>query len=123
MKKFIKYDVYIQIFFMITGVLVTIIKGWNGWIFFYFIVGLPQLVSFLVKIFLKVKISPLFLIYGMVILPVWISIVIILILRTSGIDYKITAIPRCIVIAAFFYSPFMALLYVFESHNLYKSLK
>lgn len=123
MKKFVKYDLYIQLFFIIIGIIVTIIKGWEGWIFFYIIVGIPQLVSFLVKIFLKVKISPLFLIYGMAILPVWISIVIILILRTSGIDYKITALPGYIVMAAFFYSPFMALLYVIESHNLYKSLK
>ncbi|AZA90202.1 Uncharacterised protein [Chryseobacterium nakagawai] len=123
MKKFIKYDIYIQLFFIIIGALATIIKGWDGWILFYFIVGIPQLISFLVKTFIKVKISPLFLIYGMAILPVWISIIMILILRTSEIDYKITAIPGCIVMAAFFYSPFVALLYVIESHNLYKSLK
>ncbi|WP_347217869.1 hypothetical protein [Chryseobacterium sp.] len=123
MKNFIKYDLYIQLFFIIIGTIVTILKGWQGWIFFYIIVGIPQLVSFLIKVFLKVKISPLFLIYGMTILPVWISIVVILTLRTTEIDYKITAIPGYIVMAAFFYSPFMALLYVIESHNLYKSLK
>ncbi|RXM51793.1 MULTISPECIES: hypothetical protein [unclassified Chryseobacterium] len=120
MKNFIKYDLYVQLFFLITGCLVTIIKGWDGWILFYFIVGIPQLISFFVKIFLKIKISPLFLIYGIVILPVWISMVI---LKTLEIDHQLIDIPVCIVVMAFFYSPFMALLYVFESHNLYNSLK
>lgn len=120
MKKFVKYDLYVQLFFLIVGCLVTIIKGWDGWILFYFIVGIPQLISFFVKIFLKIRISSLFLIYGVTIVPVWISIVI---LKIVGSDYQVTGIPVCIVMMAFFYSPFMALLYVFESHNLYKSLK
>lgn len=120
MKNFIKYDLFVQTFFLIAGCLVTIIEGWEGWILFYFIVGIPQLISFLVKIFLKIKTSPLFLIYGIAILPVWISIVI---LKTIGIDYQVTDIPVCIIMMAFFYSPFMALLYVIESHNLYNSLK
>lgn len=120
MKNFIKYDFYVQLFFLITGCLVTIIKGWDGWILFYFIVGIPQLISCLVRIFLKIKISSLFLIYGITILPVWLSIVILI---TIGIDNEVTAIPTYIAMAAFFYSPFMALLYALESHNLYQSLK
>lgn len=120
MKKFAKYDFYIQVFFIIVGFLVTIIKGLDGWMLFYFIVGIPQLISFVIKIFLKIQISPLFLIYGIVILPVWISI---LILKTIGIQHPLTDIPCCIIMMAFFYSPFMALLYVFETHNLYESLK
>ncbi|WP_185287798.1 hypothetical protein [Chryseobacterium lactis] len=119
MKNFTKYDFYIQLSFLIIGFLVAMIEDWGGWILFYFVVGIPQLISFLVKIFLKVKISPLFLIYGMAILPVWIS----LLMLTVGIDARITEIPGFIVIMALFYSPFMALLYVQESHNLYLSLK
>lgn len=120
MKSFAKYDLYIQIFFIVIGFIVTIIKGLDGWILFYFIVGIPQLISFVIKIFLKIKISPLFLIYGIAILPVWISIVI---LKIIGTDHQLTDIFSCIIMMAFFYSPFMVLLYVFENHNLYKSLK
>lgn len=119
MKTFAKYDFYIQLFFLIIGPLGAIVSGSEGWMMFYFIVGIPQLISFIIKIGLKVKISPLFLIYGMTIMPVWISV---LLLQIIGIDHKITEIPRYLVIMSFFYSPFMALFYVIESHNLYKSL-
>lgn len=121
MKNFIKYDLYVQLFFLIIGCLGIAIKGWDGWILFYLIVGIPQLISFFIKIFLKIKISRLFLIYGIAILPVWISILFII---TIGADYPITTTPAYIILmAAFFYSPFMALLYIIESHNLYQSLK
>ncbi|MGH1518020.1 hypothetical protein [Chryseobacterium sp. JK1] len=120
MKTFVKYDFYIQLFFLILWPLGAILSGMEGWMMFYFIVGIPQLISFIIKICLKIKISPLFLIYGMTIMPVWISL---LLLQIIGIDHKIMEIPGCIVIMAFFYSPFMGLLYVIESHNLYESLK
>lgn len=62
MKTFIKNDFYIQVYFLVGGLLsifVGISVGW-GIMPFYFVVGIPQLISFLFKIFQKRKKSTSF---------------------------------------------------------------
>jgi len=87
---------------------------------FYFIVGIPQLISFLLKIFFRIEKSLFFYIYGILILPVWISIVC---KRTVKLDNNIASIMDGIIMSAFFYSPFLAILYVYKNYKLYKSQK
>jgi hypothetical protein len=120
MKTFAKYDYYIQFFFLVIGPQFFIIGGLSGWILFYFIVGIPQLISFLIKIFLKTQKTPMYFIYGLFILPVWISI---LLKRTVELGIYESNILENIILLAFFYSPFLAALYVYENYKVYKSLK
>lgn len=120
MKTFAKNDYYIQFFFLIIGPQGFLFAGLSGWILFYFIVGIPQLISFLLKIFFRIEKSLFFYIYGILILPVWISIVC---KRTVKLDNNIASIMDGIIISAFFYSPFLAILYVYENYKLYKSQK
>jgi len=51
MKTFTKYDYYIQLFFIIVGPQAFIFGGLSGFVLFYFIVGIPQLIGFLIKLF------------------------------------------------------------------------
>lgn len=118
MKKFLQYDYYIQIFFMILGPQAFIIGGFTGLILFYFIIGIPQLISYLIRLFLPIKKTPLFWMYGILIIPVWISVLLVFIYNMGN---AITEIPSIIMMMACFYSPLLALWYVDECSNFYKS--
>lgn len=120
MEKFIKYDYYAQLFFLILGPQAFIIGGFSGLILFYFIVGIPQLISYLIRLFLSIKKTPFYYAYGILIIPVWISIILVVIFKMGN---AVTEIPSVIVMMAFFYSPLLALFYVDECRHLYKSLK
>ncbi|MCW3162543.1 hypothetical protein [Chryseobacterium oryctis] len=121
MKKFIKYDYYAQLLFLIIGIVVAIVGGSNGWgiLLFYFIVGIPQLISFLIKLFLKIPKSTSYIIYGIFILPVWLSFTVIIAFKQYN---DITNFFGLIILAAFFYSPLLAIMYVYENYYSYKSL-
>ncbi|WP_336959098.1 hypothetical protein [Chryseobacterium contaminans] len=120
MKNFIKYDYYIQVFFLVLGPLALIMGDVTGLLLCYFTVGIPQLISFLIRLFLTIKKTPFYIVYGILIIPVWISVLLIAIFKISN---DITEIPSIIVMMAFFYSPLLAIFYVYEYHDLYKSLK
>lgn len=120
MKTFIKNDFYIQFYFLIAGLLsifVGVAVGW-GIMPFYFVVGIPQLISFLFKIFQKRKKSISYIIYGLFIMPVWISSLIIFMFKS---DNGITNFFGTILIASLLYSPFLAILYVYDNYKMYKS--
>ncbi len=120
MKKFIRYDYYIQLFFLILGPLVCITEGLSGLILFYFIIGIPQLISYLIRLFLSIKKTPFNYVYGILIIPVWISVLLIAIFKIGN---DITEIPSIIMMMAIFYSPVLAVFYVYECYSMYKSLK
>ncbi|UKB81114.1 hypothetical protein [Chryseobacterium sp. MEBOG07] len=117
MKTFTKYDYYIQLFFIIIGPQAFIIGGLSGFILFYFIVGIPQLISFLIKLFLGTKKSVSYIMYGIVIVPVWI-IVMILFTEKNLNDFFGYAL-----MAALLYSPVMAVVYVYDCYNTYEPYK
>ncbi len=121
MKELAEKDYYIQIFFIIAGIIVSVV-GFQTWgsMAFYFVVGVPQLISFLIKLFIKIKKSVIYIIYGVTIVPVWISM---LIVTLSEPNNDIVNFFGCILIGALIYSPILSILYVYECHNLYKSLK
>lgn len=120
MKKFIKYDYYVQLFFLILGPLALIMGGLSGLIVFYFIIGIPQLISYLIRLFLNIKKAPFYHVYGILIIPVWISVLLIAIFKIGN---DIMEIPSTIMMMAVFYSPILAIFYVYECHSMYKSLK
>ncbi|ANF51992.1 hypothetical protein A0O34_16385 [Chryseobacterium glaciei] len=121
MKTFIKNDFYIQVYFLVGGLLsifVGIAVGW-GIMPFYFVVGIPQLISFLLKIFQKKKKTISYIIYGLFIMPVWISFLIMFMFKNN---HEVTNFFGTILIASLLYSPFLAILYVYDNYKLYQSL-
>jgi hypothetical protein len=122
MKTFAKNDFYIQFYVLIAG-LVSIIIGIGlgyGIFLFYFIVGIPQLISFLIKAFQEKEKSLTYIIYGFFIMPVWVSW--LAVLGFNNIN-DVTNFFGYILIASVFYSLILAIVYVYDSYKLYKSQK
>ncbi|MDW9382427.1 hypothetical protein [Chryseobacterium sp. JV558] len=117
MKTFAKYDYYIQLFFIIIGPMTFIFGGLSGLILFYFIVGIPQLISFLIKLFLGTKKSLLYIAYSIVIIPVWIIVTMLY------MEKHINDFFGYILMASLLYSPVMAAAYVYDCYNTYESYK
>jgi hypothetical protein len=122
MKTFAKNDFHIQLCILIIGLLSIIIGiGLDyGILLFYFVVGIPQLISFLIKAFQKTDKSPRYIIYGFFIMPVWISWLVILGLNNNS---DVTNFFGFILVLSGFYSPVLAIVYVYDSYKFYKSLK
>ncbi|REC46609.1 hypothetical protein [Chryseobacterium pennipullorum] len=121
MKEFAKYDYFIQLFVSIIAVITTV-AGFQTWGFmaFYVIVGIFQLISFLIRLFIKTKKSVMYVVYGITILPVWSSILCIFLCKQNN---GITNFLGYILIGALIYSPIMAILYIHETYHQYKNLK
>lgn len=121
MKEFTRNDYYIQVFLIIAGIVISIV-GMNYWGFmaFYFVVGIPQLISFLIRLFIISGKSTGYIIYGIAIIPVWVSMLMITICKQNN---DITNFFGYILIAALLYSPLMALLYVYDSYKIYQFYK
>ncbi|PWN72236.1 hypothetical protein C1631_006455 [Chryseobacterium phosphatilyticum] len=121
MKEFVKYDYYLQLMIIITGTLISIleVERW-GLMGFYFIVGIPQLISFLIRLFFLSKKSVAYIIYGVVIIPVWISL---LVLYQFNPNKDISIFFGYILIGALLYSPVMAIMYVCDCYKIYESYK
>ncbi|HCA07736.1 hypothetical protein [Chryseobacterium sp.] len=112
MKTFVKIDFYSQLFFLGVGALAALSEGI---LFFYFIVGIPQLISFLIRLFLPIKKSVFYIIYGILIIPVWVSIL------SAYTDYNISQFLDPILLASLFYSPVMAAIYIYDYNRVCKS--
>lgn len=124
MKTFAKNDFYIQLSFLVIG-LITVFLGIvvfeNATVFLsYFIVGIPQLISFIIRAFQEIKKSWLYIVYGILIIPVWISWLIILAFNNNN---EVTNFFGYILITSIFYSPFLAVVYVYDAYEFYKSQK
>jgi len=120
MKTFAKNDYYIQLSFLLIGLILTLLDITifkKGLVFlFYFIVGIPQLISFVIRAFQETKKSLRYVVYGVFIIPVWISWLIILGFNTNN---DITNFFGVILIASVFYSPVLAIVYVYDIYKLY----
>lgn len=122
MTNFFKYDFYVQlIVFIITSsvVLIGLINNNEKIIYlFYFIVGISQSISYLVRYFYVYNKSLLFKVYGYLILPIFPSI---LGLAVFGSINFIAFIFIVIIVLSFFYSPIMAILYLVDSYLVFKN--
>lgn len=117
MKTFTKYDYYIQLFFIIVGPQAFIFGGLSGFVLFYFIVGIPQLIGFLIKLFLGTKKSVLYVAYGIVIVPIWIIVTVLL------IEKNINDFFGYVLMISLLYSPVMAAAYVYDCYKMYEPYK
>ncbi|MDQ0064139.1 hypothetical protein [Chryseobacterium lathyri] len=118
MKTFAKYDFYIQLVILVAGIIIESIGAFGG--AFYFVVGIPQFVSFLIRAFQPGKKSVLYTIYGILILPVWISLLLVFGLKVHP---DIAELLLIVLVASLFYSPVMAVIYIYDNYRLYKSYK
>jgi hypothetical protein len=120
MKTFAKNDFYIQFYILLTVIAFIIlgifVLGYAAFLF-YFVVGISQLISFIIKAFQKTKKSWMYIVYGIFIMPVWISWLIVLAFNSNN---DVTNFFGCILIASIFYSPVLAIIYVYDCYKLYK---
>lgn len=124
MKTFATNDFYIQLLFFLIGLIlifldIVIIKKGFGFLF-YFIVGIPQLISFCIKAFQETKKSLRYIVYGFFIIPIWISWLFILGFNSNN---DVTNFFGCILIVSIFYSPVLAIVYVYDCYKFFKSQK
>lgn len=122
MKTFAKNDFYIQLCILIAGLLsiiIGIILGYGAFLF-YFVVGIPQLISFIIKAFQDTKKSLGYIVYGFFIIPVWIAWLVILGFNNNN---DVTNFFGYILLASAFYSPVLAILYAYDSYIFFKSQK
>lgn len=122
MKNHIKFEFYIQLVFFIIGLLSAIIGIFFdfGVMLFYFVVGIPQLISFLIRAFSKEKKSIVYIVYGIFIIPVWISLMIVFGLKN---EYSITNFFGTLLIISLIYSPILSVMYLYDAYQNYKSIK
>lgn len=121
MKTILKYDYFLQLTVLILSVSwlsvdLIFLKGYN-FFWFYPLVGLTQLFSFIVRLFIPYKKTSLFILYGIIIMPVWIAIFLVL---AFNLQEAVVSPMLLLMIAALFLSPPMAILYVLDCRAVYK---
>ncbi|WP_419870453.1 hypothetical protein [Chryseobacterium sp. CT-SW4] len=118
MKTFFKYDFYVQMaVLLVIGCIVLAdltLRNSELLILFYLGVGISQLISYLIRCSYSYKKSLLFKIYGYLILPVYLSFLVLLLF---GNNNMIAMVFLVFPVLAFFYSPVMAVLYVIECYR------
>ncbi|SFH91315.1 hypothetical protein [Halpernia frigidisoli] len=130
MKTFFKIDSIVQqsVFLIFIAYLIFnyfIIKHLEKIFYFYYFVGGFQLVSFLIRLFLKYKKSTFFKVYGYLIVPVWTILFSMILLQGKNIDLgefnKIAGLFFLLLYAAFFYSPILSIFYILDIKKVYKN--
>ncbi|SFT34338.1 hypothetical protein SAMN05421857_0210 [Chryseobacterium formosense] len=112
MKTFLKIDYYLQltVFFgyLVIGILYQLIENnlFSVWFNFYFVVGGVQLVSYLLKVMIRFCTDLFIKIYGILILPIWIYLLL------NKINFPLDLFSF-IPVTGIFLSPIMAVAYLF----------
>lgn len=123
MKRFFKIDAYLQLPISILALIllpVALFSGKSLLPYIYFGTGLIQLCSFLIRLFLNYPKSRLYKLYGGLIMPVWIVILLFLIDPANpGMLYGM--IILIYMIAALFFSPMIAIAYALDCWRVYKA--
>ncbi|MCA6067853.1 hypothetical protein JI747_011730 [Chryseobacterium sp. RG1] len=123
MKTFFKYDFYFQCIIFIAYII-----GWliiehydliseNYFLSFYHIIGGAQILSYLIRFGLKYPKNLMYILYGILIIPVW-----LIYLYDIQIE-KVGGIFFYILFSGFFYSPLLAISYIIYTYITYKSQK
>ncbi|RQO32190.1 hypothetical protein DBR32_00825 [Taibaiella sp. KBW10] len=124
MKTFLKYDYYFQLFLLLAGIGLILTEllftglAYSGAL--YVFIGGAQLLSFLIRLCMPYKKSVHYIVYGFMILPVWLIIMLFLL---DGInDGASRKLFLYCLIAALFYSPLMAISYIMDCRATYRRL-
>lgn len=119
MKNFFKYDFYFQITIFVvisTAVLIDLFVGNEKLIFlFYFGIGISQTISYLIRHSYDYKKSLIFKIYGYLILPIFPSLIFIMICGNINI---LAGIFIIIPILSCFYSPVLAIAFLIDCYQI-----
>ena len=123
MKIFFKIDFYLQVLIFIGMVSYLIFEYitanfLKNLFYFYYIVGGFQIFSFFIRIFLKYKKSKSYKIYGILLIPVWITLLLSIFLQWKNIDLGIFnqmgVIFYLMLYSAFFYAPILSMIYIYD---------
>ena len=123
MKIFFKIDFYLQVLIFIGMVSYLIFEYitanfLKNLFYFYYIVGGFQIFSFFIRIFLKYKKSKSYKIYGILLIPVWITLLLSIFLQGKNIDLGIFnqmgVIFYLMLYSAFFYAPILSMIYIYD---------
>ena len=121
MKTFFKIDFYVQIMILFGMVSYLIYENITTYyvrnlFYFYYIVGGFQILSFIVRYFLNYKKSKFYKIYGILLIPVWITF--LFLLQDKKIDLgflnQLGVIFYIMFYSAFFYAPILSVIYIFD---------
>jgi hypothetical protein len=123
MKRFFKTDFYIQACTVICAVMllpVVYLYASNYLLLLYLAVGLIQLISYLIRLSMHYKKTPLFRLYGIFMIPVWLALL-MGITALSLQSESLTTICLWVLLAALFFSPIMAIIYALDCRKVYKA--
>lgn len=124
MKKFLTIDFYLQIsvltFTTIYIALYSLAGKSDLLMYFYYIIGFAQLVSFITRYFLGFNKSILYKIYGYLIMPIWTILFFAIILQGASINLgvfnQIAGIFLYYLVLSLFFSPVLSVVYIVECY-------
>lgn len=123
MKIFFKIDFYLQVLIFIGMVSYLIFEYitanfLKNLFYFYYIVGGFQIFSFFIRIFLNYKKSKSYKIYGILLIPVWITLLLSIFLQGKNVDLgifnQLGMLFYLMLYSAFFYAPILSVIYLFD---------
>lgn len=107
-----KIDFYVQATILIASLIALIIFLFAESVYIlslYFVVGIPQAISYLIRLFLFKHKTILMIVYGLLVMPLW-----ILIILMSGELGSGVLLMDVYLFLNFFISPLMAIFYVID---------
>ena len=121
MKTFFKIDFYVQIMILFGMVSYLIYENITTYyvrnlFYFYYIVGGFQILSFIVRYFLNYKKSKFYKIYGILLIPVWITFLFFFYFKKIDLGFlnQLGVIFYIMFYSAFFYAPILSVIYIFD---------
>lgn len=123
MKAFFKIDAWLQMPLSIIALIllpVAVFLDQELLVYIYLITGLAQLCSFLIRLMLPYPKSTLFKLYGWLMMPVWI-VLLLAMLNTPNPGWPLGMLVLLYMIAALFFSPLLAIAYALDCRSVYKA--
>lgn len=129
MKKFLQIDFWVQLIVLIVTLSYIALNSienneLNSYIYyFYFIVGISQFISFIIRLFLNYKKSFIFVAYGILVSPIWLILILFYLFKenmNNVLSDNLTTGILSFLIISLFYTPILSLIYIGEIFSTYK---
>ena len=123
MKTFFKIDAWLQMPLCIIALIllpVALFLNQKLITYIYLVTGLVQLCSFLIRLMLPYPKSKLYKLYGWLMMPVWIMLLLFM-LNTANVGWPLGLLVLIYMVAALFFSPIIAIAYAQDCWSVYKA--
>lgn len=123
MKTFFKIDAWLQMPLSIIALIllpVALFLDQELLIYIYLVTGLVQLCSFLIRLMLPYPKSKLFKLYGWLMMPVWL-VLLLFMLNATNVGWPLGMLVLLYMAAAVFFSPILAIAYAQDCWRVYKA--